>query len=198
MIPIRPVHIKASTLACLLSLATPLPVYSSERGAFAAYEITEMGMNNFRHFAGEVGFRFGPKHQLRLSVMEVAVTERDLAGWWSAAVDGKGVRGYLRGYELHADRFFHGHWYVSANAGYYANEFRHITLPQRIWNETLTAGVGIGYTKPNLFGIEHLHLDFTMPIRYYFDGIEETKLGSATVNVHKVVPNSWVFIGYRF
>ena len=198
MIRLRLVQLPGLAIACLLGLPNPLLARSNERGAFAAYEITEMGMNNFRHFAGEAGFRFGPKHQVRFSVMEVAVTERDLAGWWSAAVEGKGVRGYLRGYELHADRFFRGHWYLSANAGYYANEFRHVTLPQRIWNETLTAGIGIGYSRANLFGIKHLQFDFTMPIRYYFDGIEKTRLGEATVNVHKVVPNSWVFIGYRF
>ncbi len=198
MIRLRLVQLPGLAIACLLGLPNPLLARSNERGAFAAYEITEMGMNNFRHFAGEAGFRFGPKHQVRFSVMEVAVTERDLAGWWSAAVEGKGVRGYLRGYEFHADRFFRGNWYLSANAGYYANEFRHVTLPQRIWNETLTAGIGIGYSRANLFGIKHLQFDFTMPIRYYFDGIEKTRLGEATVNVHKVVPNSWVFIGYRF
>lgn len=186
----------ASTLAFPVSAAAQTSA-DGDRGAFVAYEITEMAMNYFRHFAGEAGFRFG-RNQVRLSVVEVVVSERDLAGWWSAAVDGAGVEGYLRGYELHADRFFKGNWYVSVNAGYYANEFKHVTLPERIWNETLTAGIGIGYSRANLFGIKRLHLDFTMPIRYYFDGIEETMLGEATVNTHKVVPNTWVFIGYRF
>jgi hypothetical protein len=38
-----------------------------------------MGMNNFRRFAGEAGFRFGARDQARLFVMAVAVAERDLA-----------------------------------------------------------------------------------------------------------------------
>jgi hypothetical protein len=168
------------------------------RGAFLSYEISEMAMNNFSHFAGEAGFRFNPKHQLRLSVMEVAVSERDLAGWWSAAVDGRGVEGYLRVYELSVDRFFRGNWYVSANTGYFANEFHHMSLPQRLWNETLTAGIAIGYSRANVFGVRPLHIDFTMPVRYYFNGIEETKLGDATVRVHRIVPNTWLFIGYKF
>jgi hypothetical protein len=72
------------------------------------------------------------------------------------------------------------------------------TLPGRIWNETPAAGIGIGYSRANLFGIRPLHIDFTMPVRYYFNGIEETKLGDATVRAHKIVPNTWLFIGYKF
>jgi hypothetical protein len=191
-------HLPTLAFALFLCLPSSLFAQSGNRGPFVAYEITEMGMNNFRHFAGEAGFRFGTRYQARLSVMEVAVTERDLAGWWSAAVDGRDVHGYLRGYELHIDRFFKGHWYASANAGYYANEFRHARLDRRIWNETLTAGVGIGYSRTNFLGVKHLLLDVTLPIRYYFDGIDETRLGDATVNAHKFVPNSWIFLGYRF
>jgi hypothetical protein len=187
-----------ASLLVLPSFAAAQAGSGAERGPFVAYELTEMAMNYFKHFAGEVGYRFGSRSQLRFSVMEVVVSERDLAGWWSASVAGEGVEGYMRGYELHADRFFKGNWYLSANAGYYANEFRHVTLPDRIWNETLTAGIGIGYSRANLFGVKRLHLDFTMPIRYYFNGIEETKLGEATVRAHKIVPNTWVFLGYRF
>lgn len=188
------------TIAFALFLGLPPSLFAQgdNRRPFLAYEISEMGMNNFRHFAGEAGLGFGTRYRARLSVMEVAVTERDLAGWWSAAVDGRNVRGYLRGYELHVDRFFKDHWYVSANAGYYANEFRHTRLDRRIWNETLTAGVGIGYSRTNLLGVKRLHLDVSLPIRYYFDGIDETRLGDATVNEHRIVPNTWVFVGYRF
>jgi len=197
----------AAALACLLcgpaaavAAADPAPPASPapDRGFSAAYELTEMGMNGFRNFAGELGYRFGARHRVRLSVMEVDVSERDLAGWWSAAVDGKGVEGYLRGYEVHGDRFFKGGWYVSLNAGYYANTFEHVTLPERLSNETLTAGLGIGYSRSRLFGVEHLSINFTNPIRYYFHPIEETPLGSATVRTHKIVPNTWLFVGYAF
>ncbi|MCG3158469.1 MAG: hypothetical protein DKINENOH_05113 [bacterium] len=188
-------------LAFLLTIPVSLGAQTAQlqpRGAFASYEITEMAVNNFRNFAGEAGFRFDQKHQVRLTVMEVAVSERDLAGWWSAAVEGKGVEGYLRVYEMSVDRFFGGNWYYGANAGYIANEFRHVTLLQRIWNETLTAGIAIGYSRANLFGIRRLHINLTMPVRFYFNGIEETKLGDATVRTHKIVPNTWLFIGYKF
>jgi hypothetical protein len=175
----------------------PTPPLSSERGVFAAYEITEMATNRFRNFAGETGYRFNAKYRIRASILEVDLTERDLAGWWSASVDGKGVEGYFRAYEFHADRFLSRGWYLSANVGYIANTFQHVTLPDRLENKTMTAGVGIGYSRAGLFGVEHLFLDVTNPVRYYFNGIAETRLGSATVRAHTVVPNTWIFVGYK-
>ena len=201
MILTRQTRVFAVFLTFLLTITMSLGAQTAQlepRGAFVSYEITEMVVNYFRYFGGEVGFRFDQKHQVRLTVMEVVVSERDLAGWWSAAVEGKGVEGYLRVYEISVDRFFGGNWYAGANAGYIANEFRHVTLPQRIWNETPTIGIAIGYSRANVFGIRHLHINFTMPVRFYFNGIEETKLGDATVRTHKIVPNTWLFIGYKF
>lgn len=194
---------RALTIALIILLAVPgwLGAQASPpepRGAFVSYEISEMAMNNFRHLAGEAGFRIDRRRQVRLTVMEVAVTERDLAGWWSAAVDGKGVEGYLRVYEISADRFVRGNWYLGANAGYIANEFRHVTLPERIRNETVTVGLAGGYSRANVFGVPHLHINLTMPVRLYLNGIAETRLGTATVRTHRIVPNTWLFIGYQF
>jgi hypothetical protein len=45
--------------------------------------------------------------------------------------------------------------------------------------------------------VRHLFVDITNPVRYYVHGIRETRLGAATVRRHTVVPNTWVFIGYR-
>ena len=81
---------------------------------------------------------------------------------------------------------------------YYADTYEHTELPVQVENETLTAGFGLGYSRPNLFGMKHLHINFALPVRYYFDGIEETKLGDATVREHFVVNNMWLFLGYRF
>lgn len=178
--------------------ARPSPTPPSERAFGLAYEISEMSINGFRNFAGEMRYRLGERHQVRLSVMEVRVTERDLAGWWSAAVSGEGVRGYFRAYELHGDRFLKGHWYLSANAGYIANTFEHVTLHDRVTNRTPTAGLGIGYARSNLFGVRGLSINVTNPVRYYFHEIKETKLGSATVRAHRFVPNTWLFVGFEF
>ncbi len=86
---------------------------------------------------------------------------------------------------------------MSANVGYIANTFEHVTLPDRLQNRTMTAGLGVGYSRTGLFGVRHLCLDVTNPVRYYVHRIPETRLGAATVRRHTVVPNTWVFIGYR-
>jgi hypothetical protein len=147
-----------SALAGLLILGHPTLSAQEERpdpkGWFVGYETLEMAMNRFRNFAGEVGYRFGPRYQIRMSVMEVDLTERHLSSSWeSAAVDGPGVEGYFRGYELHADRFLKGNWYIGGNVGYYADTYEHVQLPDRVDNETLTVGFGIGYARPAPFPV---------------------------------------------
>lgn len=200
---IRSVQKASMAIGIVLSLAAPaIPaegIWGGQGSVFVGYEALEMSMNRFRNFAGEIGYRFETKYQVRLSIMEVDLTERHLASTWeSAAVDGKGVKGYFRGYELHADRFFYGNWYVGANLGYYADTYEHVTLPVRVKNRTPTVGLGLGYSPARLLGVEHLYVDFASPFRYYFDQIRKTKLGDATIRPHIVVSNIWLFLGYRF
>ena len=134
-----------------------------------------------------------------MTIMEVKLTEQHLSsGWQSAAVDGNDVEGYFRGYEMHYDRFISKHWYVSANLGYYNDEYNHTKLDEGLENKTLTIGTGIGYMRNDLFGVKHLYLNFSVPVRYYFNHIEETKLGETTIRSHVIVNNIWLFLGYKF
>jgi hypothetical protein len=189
----------AALMLALVEPASAQPSPVDREGAFIAYEVAEMTMNQFRNFAGEVGYRFRSPYQARLTIMEVDLTERHLSSSWeSAAVDGRNVTGYFRGYELHVDRFLLSNLYVSANVGYYADTYTHTQLPDRVKNKTFTVGSGVGYSRPNIFGIQHLHFNFNVPVRYYFNRLEETQLGDATVREHVVVNNMWLFIGYRF
>lgn len=170
-----------------------------QRGAFVAYEILEMAMNEFRYFAGEAGYQFGPRYRARLTVMEVDLTERHLSSSWeAAAVDGEDVVGYFRGYEAHLDRFFARNWYASGSLGYYQDSYEHTVLDESLENQTLTIGSGVGYRREDLFGIGHLYLDFNIPVRYYFNRVDETEWGDATIRSHVVVNNIWLFIGYKF
>jgi hypothetical protein len=130
--------------------------------------------------------------------MEVDLTKRHLASSWeSYAVDGDDVEGYFRGYEVHLDRFVRGNWYVGVNLGYYEDTYEHTDLAERVHNETLTVGAGLGYSRSGLFGVEPLHINFNVPLRYYFDSLDETKLGDATVRKHLLVNNMWLFIGVK-
>lgn len=190
---------RAALLFLMLSSAGAVRGQFRQEGFFVAYETLEMSMNEFSNFAGEIGYRFGPKYQARLTVMEVSLTERHLSSKWeAAAVDGKQVQGYMRGYEVHLDRFFAGNWYVSAGVGYYEDTYEHTVLDASLKNRTFTAGGGIGYARTNLFGIEGLYLNFDVPVRYYFNRIDETRLGESTVRPHVVVNNIWLFVGFKF
>jgi hypothetical protein len=165
-----------SSVALMLFFACEASGQAPQRGAFVAYEILEMAMNEFRYFAGEVGYQFGPKYRTRLTGLEVDLTERHLSSSWEAvAVDGEDVIGYLRGYEAHLDRFFSKNWYVSGSLGYYEDRYEHTVLGESLENQTFTVGSGIGYRRENLFGVGHLYLNFNIPVRYYFNQIEETE-----------------------
>ncbi len=172
---------------------------SDERGYFAAYEFLEMTMNNFQNFAGEAGYRFDDANQVRLTIMEVKQTERHLSNKYEAmAIDGGHVRGYFRDYEINCDRYFANHFYFSANISYVRNIYEHTQLDARVDHTSLTVGTGIGYTHGSLFGIDHLFVNFSIPVRYYLNHLEETKLGNSTVRPHIVVNNIWLFLGYKF
>ena len=186
-------------LLVMLTLAHEASGQSPERGVFVAYETLEMAMNKFRHFAGEVGYQFGAKYRARITIMEVDLTERHLSSSWEAgAVDGEGVVGYFRGYEVHADRFVYRNWYVSGSLGYYADSYEHEERNESLENQTMTVGSGIGYQRDNLFGVRHLYVNFNIPLRYYFNRIEETEWGDTTIRPHVVVNNIWLFVGYKF
>lgn len=183
----------------LVLLLAVIPAHAREEGYFVAYETLEMAMNKFQYFAGEVGYRYNQDKQVRLTIAEVNLTERHLSSSWEAyAVDGNNVEGYLRGYELNHDWFFHGGWYFSANIGYFHDYYEHQITKEEIENKTLTIGSGVGYITDNLFGVDRLYMNFSNPIRYYFNDIEETTLGESTVRQHSIVNNMWLFIGYKF
>lgn len=168
---------------------------------FIGYETLEMSMNKFQNFAGEVGYRFSPKHQLRLMIGEVKLTERHLSSEWEAyAVDGENVEGYFRIYELNYDRFIFKRktWYAGASVAYVRDKYESLISDDHLVNQTATVGFVIGYKKTNLFGVKHLYINASMPFRYYFNSIPETQWGEATIREHKFVNNIWLFLGYDF
>lgn len=164
-----------------------------------SYELLEMSANRFRNFAGDIGYRLTPKSELRLVVMEVSLTESHLADdFWARIVTGGGVKGYMRGYEMNYDRFVAGGLYVMANAGYIDLSFESVDTGARYGNGTLSLGSGVGYKLRNLFGVKGLILNPSIPIRYFFDPVEETLLGTGTVQEIRIAPSAWVFIGFSF
>jgi len=168
---------------------------------FIGYETFEMAMNDFQNFAGEVGYRFNDKNQIRLMIGEVKLTERHLSSSWeAAAVDGENVEGYFRIYELYYDRYFgkRKNFYYSASVAYVEDSYNHLISENSMENKTATVGFSIGYRKDNLFGIKHLYTNIAIPFRYYFNDIPETEWGDTKILAHKYVNNFWFFVGYNF
>ncbi len=196
----------------LLSLIMGLFIFSSliaqdqkeeqDRSSFfVGYETLEMTMNKFKNFAGEVGYRFNDKDQVRLMIGEVNLTERHLSNKFEAvAVDGDNVEGYFRIYELYYDRHFgkRKNWYFSGSAAYVRDKYDHLISDEFIDNESATIGMAIGFKKENLFGIKHLYIHGALPSRFYFNGIPETQWGETKILPHKFVNNIWLFVGYHF
>ncbi|MFC1481320.1 hypothetical protein ACFL6E_03630 [Candidatus Neomarinimicrobiota bacterium] len=183
----------------ILFMSVKISAQNDEGRPFMGYETMEMSMNKFKYFAGEVGFQFDIKNIVRLTIMEVKLTERHLSSKYEAgAIEGDRVEGYLRGYELYYDRFFSNHWYYSLTMGYYYNFYEHMDLGEKLENDTMTIGSGVGYRRTNLFKVEHLYLNFSIPIRYHFSKIDETQLGETTVRPHVIINNIWLFLGYSF
>lgn len=167
---------------------------------FASIELFELAMNNGKKYAGEVGYRIDEKYQIRFTFMDILLTERHLASDTEAyAIDGNNVKGIFKAYEFNLDRFITKRIYASINYGYHENRYTHTVLQNSsVGNSTATIGTGIGYFRKNLFGFERAYLNLNMPIRYYVNELEETRLGDATVRPHVIVNNLWLFVGVVF
>lgn len=189
-------------MALLLLLFTSVSYASDYEGDhfFLGYELFEMSMNNFKNYAGEVGYRFDRKNELRLSFMDVILTERHLSNSYEAhATNNNGnVKGHFQAYELNYDRFFSEHWYFMANLGWFHDYFQNIITDESLENKTITIGSGLGYKYENLFGVSHLYANLSYPVRYYLHPIHRTWLGNTLIMEHIIVDNLWLFIGYAF
>ncbi len=178
--------------------AEPAPEAAAEdrRGLSVGYELLETSMNGFQNIAGEVGYRFDRNNRVSLSVMEVKLTERHLRSELeSSAIDGSGVSGYFRGYEAHYHRTVWRGLHLSGAVGYYRDKYVHAASGERLVNQTATIGGGVGWRWSEPFGLPHAYVNLDIPVRYYLNPIEETKLGDATVRKHLVVNNIWLFVG---
>jgi len=196
------VHLKLITGLLLAFLSGSLYAQTNNRSSFfIGYETLEMTMNKFQNFAGEVGYRFNSRNQIRFMIGEVKLTERHLSSSWeAAAVDGENVEGYFRIYELYYDRYFgkKKNFYYSGSIAYVRDQYKHLISSNEIDSQTATVGFAVGYRKEHLFGVKHLYLNASLPFRFYFNDIPETQWGETVVVEHKFVNNIWFFIGYHF
>lgn len=187
-------------LIILLLLSGSAPAQDSVRSRWSAsYEILEMSVNNFHYFAGDLAYTLSENEQLRFVVMEVALSERHLADdVWSKIAEGPNLTGYMRGYEITLDHFVTRRFYVMLNAAFIHLDFEHRLTKQQYRNDTFSLGTGFGY-KWNLPILnERIFINPSIPIRYFFNPVEETIMGTSKINAITLAPSVWLFIGYEF
>lgn len=166
---------------------------------FLAYEFGEAAFNKFQSLSGEIGVKFPNNYLLRLTHMNVNLSEKHLASSFAGAVDGSDVRGKMFGFEAFYDIPIA--WktlYISPSVGYYRNEYKHTVLDEAIENKTATIGAGISYRETNLFKVKGLYYTLSLPMRISLNPIKKTTLGETTIRNNAFDNNIWLFIGFQF
>ncbi|MFN3917793.1 MAG: hypothetical protein ACK4K0_08615 [Flavobacteriales bacterium] len=166
---------------------------------FIAYDFGEAAFNQFKSLGGEVGVRFKNNHLLRLTHTNLHLTEKHLSSNFAKAVDGKNVKGKQFGFELFYDfPVFVKGLYIAPSVGYYDNEYTHTTLNEKLEKSSFTAGTAISFTEMDLFKVKGLYYRVSVPFRFNFDPIKETKLGDTTIKSNLFENNIWLFVGFQF
>lgn len=175
-------------------------VQSDEQATlFIAYELGEAAFNKFQSLSGEIGINFPNKQSLRLTHMNVNLTEQHLSSSFAGAVDGSDVKGKLFGFELFYDfPAILDNLYLGPSLGYYNNNYEHTILNQKLRQKSVTLGVGISYQESDIFNIKGLYYRFSIPIRTHLNPSEKTNLGDSVINKNNIDNNIWLFIGYEF
>ena len=166
---------------------------------FIAYEFGEAAFNKMQSLSGEVGIRFSNQQSLRLTHMNVNLTEKHLRSSFAAAVDGSSVKSKLFGFELFYNfPIFTKGLSIGPSVGYYKNEYEHTIIDKHIEQKSTTIGLGISYKESNVFHIDGLYYRFSIPIRTHFNPSDKTVIGDSTVNKNTIDNNIWLFVGYEF
>ncbi|WNJ19162.1 hypothetical protein [Pontibacter sp. G13] len=166
---------------------------------FVALEVGEALFNSMQSISGEVGLRFPNRHQLRLTHMNVWLTEGHLSSGFAGAVKGEGVEGRFLGFEVFYDFLI---WkkglYLGPSVGYYRNSYTHTKLDSELSNRSATIGAAISFQEIDLFRVKGLYYRVSIPFRTPLNPIEETPMGNAIVSDNRLDNNIWLFIGYEF
>ncbi len=166
---------------------------------FVGIELGEAAFNKFQSLSGEIGIRFSNDQMVRLTHMNVKLTEEHLSSGFAGAVDGDRVKGSFFGFEAFYD--FPVLWkglYLSPSLGYYRNEYQHLDLDENIRNKSVTIGAAISYRETNVLRLGGLYYMISIPMRLSLHPINETRLGEATINDSTFDNNIWLFVGFEF
>jgi len=166
---------------------------------FVAYDFGEAAFNQFKSLGSEIGLKFKNDHFIRIAYTNLHLSEKHLSSDFVKAVDGENVTGKQTGLEVFYDfPIITKGLYISPSVGYYSHEYQHTILDKHLKNSSFTFGASISYTESDLFSVKGLYYRFSIPLRFNFDPIKETKLGDTIINSNLFENNIWLFLGYQF
>lgn len=192
----KPFTALATMLITGLSICQPAS--GSESRVFVGYELGEMAFNNFKHFAGEIGYEINDRQTMRLAVVSVNLTERHLSSNEASIVDGDNVTGDWNGVDIYYDFKITKNFSISTSIGYHDSEYRHTILDESTSNNSPTIGLAASYGGDGVFGNTNLYWRFSLTGRYYLKPAEQTRLGDSVVNEIKTEVIPLIYVGYKF
>jgi len=190
--------IKKALFRWTLVVALFVSNHSYASGWFVGYEFGEMAFNDFKNIAGEVGYTFENKQSLRLSYLNILLSERHLSSSEASAVDGDNVEGLWRGADIYYDFPIKNNYFVSPYVGYYDMKFSHTVLAESVRYKTASAGFAVSYFGDSILGVDELYWRFSLTFGYFFNELDKTTLGETVVNGGSVNFIPQIFVGYDF
>jgi len=183
----------------IFSFAGGLWSDNKDHKAFIGLETLVMVLNDYADIAGEIGYRINERIQVRFTLMDIEKTETHFVNSYrTKGIKGDDVQANYQGYELHLDLFLTKYFYLSGSTGFYKDSYKHLISDKKISNKSYTIGAGIGFRKCGILISDQLYFNLNIPIRYYFNNIEQVCLGNTTIECDEVINNIWFFIGYQF
>ncbi len=166
---------------------------------FIALELGQAVFNDFNSYSGEIGIRFQNNHLIRLTHMNIKMSETHLSSDFAVIVDGNNVEGKQFGFEAFYDfPLFGKELYISPSIGWYRNEYKHLILDENIEKSSATVGMAISYRETNVFKVKGLYYTLSIPMRTPFNRIDKTVLGHTIIKSNAFDSNIFFFIGFEF
>lgn len=187
---------RLNTAVLTVILICTAPAHASS--VFVGYEFGQMAFNEFQNFAGEIGYSLDNNTAIRLSFLNVALSERHLSSTEASAVDGDNVEGLWRGAELLYDIPLTNHVSISPSIGHFDSEFTHTILGESIRKRSPTVGMALSYSDSSVFGFNNLYWRVSFSYRNYLKPLARTMLGDSVVTGGSSEFTPAIFVGYSF
>ena len=188
---------RSRSMGIIPLLLIVIPTIGSAGTISIGYEFGRMAFNEFRHFAGEIGYRSDNRHALRIAFFNVALSERHLSSSEASAVEGDDVEGLWRGVDLFYDYPASKNVFISPSVGYHDNKYTHTILGESVRHASPSVGLAFTYLGDEVFGMEQLYWRFSLSFGYNLEEQGESRLGDSIVRGDTFGITPAIYVGYE-